>query len=693
MICFPMDHKFHSICQLETRKLLWLVGISFAMVLLLQSIELPRGNVLGSLFSAIKVPIEGDIVDVEESPFISDMSGNKTLSNDSDTTTASTVHEGVDDHGFEERGSVLYNGTLPKSNTVSNESYGVNNYTTGDEKSSIENQVGVNGTTAPIANISIGGYAPEETMVPDSNERLSLNSSTMYSNSSAANKKNNVKIPENDESTVSYIAPSPARAIPPVDSSSNSASSIKEGPHVTISIPSSVSNTSSTEVYWTPTPKQDVKSNQMQGDVSSLSDSSPTASIHDRYKTPQAPTPEVITIAEMNALLLQSRVAYRSMKPQWSSVVDQELLKAKLQIENAPIMSDTSLYAPLYQNVSMFKRSYELMEEMLKVYIYKEGQKPIVHQPVLQGIYASEGWFMKLLEANKKFVTKHARKAHLFYLPFSSRMLEETLYVPNSHSHKNLIQFLRNYLDVIKGKHPFWNRTGGADHFLVACHDWAPSETRRVMARCIRALCNSDVKEGFVFGKDVSLPETYVRSAQKPLRNLGGKRPSRRSILAFFAGNMHGYVRPILLQHWGNKDPDMRIFGPMPNDKGNMNYIQHMRSSKYCICAKGYEVNSPRVVEAIFYECVPVIISDNFVPPFFETLNWESFAVFVLEKDIPNLKNILLSIPEKRYRRMQMRVKKVQQHFLWHSRPVKYDIFHMILHSIWFNRVFQINPR
>lgn len=112
------------------------------------------------------------------------------------------------------------------------------------------------------------------------------------------------------------------------------------------------------------------------------------------------------------------------------------------------------------------------MEEMLKVYIYKEGQKPIVHQPVLKGIYASEGWFMKLLEANKKFVTKDARKAHLFYLPFSSRMLEETLYVPNSHSHKNLIQFLRNYLDVIKGKHPFWNRTGGADHFLVACHDW-----------------------------------------------------------------------------------------------------------------------------------------------------------------------------------------------------------------------------
>lgn len=241
--------------------------------------------------------------------------------------------------------------------------------------------------------------------------------------------------------------------------------------------------------------------------------------------------------------------------------------------------------------------------------------------------------------------------------------------------------------------------------FLVIAYLQAPAETRIIMANCIRALCNSDVKEGFVFGKDVALPETYVLSPQNPLRAIGGKPASQRSILAFFAGRMHGYLRPILLHHWENKDPDMKIFGQMPmvkgkgkgkgkgKRKGKMDYIQHMKSSKYCICAKGYEVNSPRVVEAIFYECVPVIISDNFVPPFFEILNWESFAVFVLEKDIPNLKNILLSISEKRYRRMQMRVKKVQQHFLWHPQPVKYDIFHMLLHSIWYNRVFLARAR
>ncbi|OVA08569.1 Exostosin-like [Macleaya cordata] len=407
------------------------------------------------------------------------------------------------------------------------------------------------------------------------------------------------------------------------------------------------------------------------------------------------PPKSITSISKMNLLLLKSRASSHSMRLKWSSEPDQEILAAKSQIENAPIIkNDRELYAPLFRNLSTFKRSYELMEDTLKVYVYKEGAKPIFHEPILEGIYASEGWFMKQMEANKQFVVKDPRKAHLFYLPFSSQSLRYTLYVPNSHSKKNLIKYLKDYMDMIMAKYPFWNRTGGADHFLAACHDWAPSITKRLMSQCIRALCNSDVIDGFKIGKDISLPETFVHFKNNPLQELGGKPPSERRTLAFFAGNMHGYLRPILLKYWENKDPDMKIYGKMNKTlKKEMNYIQHMKRSKYCICAKGYEVNSPRVVEAIFFECVPVIISDNYVPPFFEVLDWEAFAVFVPEKDIPNLKTILLSIPKEKYIEMHKRVKKVQQHFLWHTKPVKYDIFHMTLHSIWYNRVFQFEPK
>ncbi|KAF6148136.1 hypothetical protein GIB67_011911 [Kingdonia uniflora] len=74
--------------------------------------------------------------------------------------------------------------------------------------------------------------------------------------------------------------------------------------------------------------------------------------------------------------------------------------------------------------------SYELMEHMLKVYIYEEGEKPVFHQPPLKGIYVSEGWFMKLMEGNNQFVVKDPREVHLFYLSFCSQMLRLTLYDP-----------------------------------------------------------------------------------------------------------------------------------------------------------------------------------------------------------------------------------------------------------------------
>lgn len=405
----------------------------------------------------------------------------------------------------------------------------------------------------------------------------------------------------------------------------------------------------------------------------------------------EMPPKTVMPIYEMNRLLDRNRRKSRAMRPRWSSVRDREIIAAKLQIENAPTSKTGELYGPLFRNVSKFKRSYELMERTLKIYIYKEGEKPIFHHPILKGLYASEGWFMKLLVGNKQFVVKDPEKAHLFYMPFSSRMLEYTLYVRGSHNRTNLRQYLKEYSEKIASKYRFWNRTGGADHFLVACHDWAPYETRHHMERCMKALCNADPTAGFKIGRDVSLPETYIHSPRNPLKDLGGYPPSKRHILAFFAGNLHGYLRPILLNHWKNKDPDMKIFGPMPASK--MSYIQHMKSSKYCICPKGYEVNSPRVVEAIYYECVPVIISDNFVPPFFDILNWDAFSIIIAEKDIPNLKEILISIPEKKYLDMQLAVKKVQRHFLWHAKPLKYDLFYTTLHSIWYNRVYQIKPR
>uniref|UniRef100_A0A2P2J861 Exostosin GT47 domain-containing protein n=3 Tax=Rhizophora mucronata TaxID=61149 RepID=A0A2P2J861_RHIMU len=381
----------------------------------------------------------------------------------------------------------------------------------------------------------------------------------------------------------------------------------------------------------------------------------------------------------------------------WSLSPYDALVYAKKEIENAPVVTDDSyLHAPVFRNFSAFKRSYELMETILKVYIYRDGRRPIFHQPHLDGIYASEGWFMKFIEANKDFITRDPEKAHLFYLPYSARQLQLALYVPDSHNLRPLSIFMRDYVNMLAAKYPFWNRTHGRDHFLVACHDWGPytlTMHEELTKNTIKALCNADISEGiFVGGKDVSLPETTIRSPKRPLRNVGGGiRVSQRPILAFFAGHMHGRVRPKLLEYWHNKDEDMKIYGPLSSRiTRKMTYVQHMKSSRFCICPMGYEVNSPRIVEAIYYECVPVIIADNFVLPFSEVLDWSAFSVVVAEKDIPKLKQFLLAIPLRRYLQMLTNVKMVQKHFLWNPRPIRYDLFHMILHSIWSSRLNQI---
>lgn len=199
----------------------------------------------------------------------------------------------------------------------------------------------------------------------------------------------------------------------------------------------------------------------------------------------------------------------------------------------------------------------------------------------------------------------------------------------------------------------------------------------------IRVLCNANTSEGFNPLKDVSLPEIHLRTGEIT-GLIGGPSPSRRSILAFFAGRLHGHIRHLLLEQWKEKDEDVQVYDNLP---ARVSYESMLRKSRFCLCPSGYEVASPRVVEAIYAECIPVLISDGYVPPFSDVLNWKSFSVQVAVKDIPNIKKILTSISQTQYIRMHRRLKQVQRHFVINGPPKRFDLFHMIMHSIWLRRL------
>lgn len=201
----------------------------------------------------------------------------------------------------------------------------------------------------------------------------------------------------------------------------------------------------------------------------------------------------------------------------------------------------------------------------------------------------------------------------------------------------------------------------------------------------IRVLCNANMSEGYVATKDVSLPEINLIGG-KVAAELGGPGLEERNYLAFFSGAEHGPVRPLLFEHWEGKDENVPVFRSQhfPKDKSYHDFMKH---SKFCLCPGGYEVNSPRLVEAIYNDCVPVIIADNFILPFSDVLNWTAFSFHIPEREIPNLKDILQKVTPDQYKAMQENGRRVQRHFLFNQPPQRYDVFHMILHSIWLRRL------
>ncbi|XP_051132355.1 probable glycosyltransferase At5g03795 [Andrographis paniculata] len=374
-------------------------------------------------------------------------------------------------------------------------------------------------------------------------------------------------------------------------------------------------------------------------------------------------------------------------------ITEAQLQKARAAIQAAKNTTDGAhapYYiptGPVYLNPSAFHRSYLEMEKNFKVYVYEEGEHPIFHNGPCGSIYSIEGYFIYQLEISN-FRTRDPKKAHVFFLPFSVASIVHYIFdsTVRKHRWRPLRKTVKDYVDLVARKYPFWNMSLGYDHFMLSCHDWGPELSKSIpwlSKNSIRALCNANTTEGFEPFKDASIPEINLPGGNIK-RLLGGPSPSTRSILAFFAGGLHGPIRPILLEHWEKKDLDIQVQRYLPKD---VSYYTMLRKSKYCICPSGYEVASPRIVEALYTGCVPVIIKDHYVLPFSDVLNWKSFAVEIPVAEIPNLKKILTGISTRQYIRMQRRGVIARRHFEVNLPPRSYDVFHMILHSVWLRRL------
>lgn len=112
------------------------------------------------------------------------------------------------------------------------------------------------------------------------------------------------------------------------------------------------------------------------------------------------------------------------------------------------------------------------MEKLFKIYVYEEGEPPIFHNGFCKNIYSMEGFFLSLMETDTKFRTQNPDEAHVYFLPFSVVMIIDYLFDPIIRDKAVLQRTVVDYVRVVSKKYSYWNRSLGADHFMLSCHDW-----------------------------------------------------------------------------------------------------------------------------------------------------------------------------------------------------------------------------
>lgn len=380
---------------------------------------------------------------------------------------------------------------------------------------------------------------------------------------------------------------------------------------------------------------------------------------------------------------LRAFVDHHHSKPKEDDeTVTHDLLLANTSLpEPFPIAEKLVENKDMFHDKDLFEEEYKEMNRTLKIYVYPHNKNdpfanvllPVDHEP--SGNYASESHFKKALYKSH-FITNDPEEAHLFYLPFSIASLRNDKRVGVG----GIQDFVKNYVVGVSKKYPYWNRSGGADHFYVACHSIGRSAMEKaihVKLNAIQVVCSSSYfLSGYVPHKDVSIPQIWPRKGAPPTNG-----PSHRRKLAFFAGAMNSRVRENLVQTWKNDSEIIVHRGRMKTP-----YSEALLGSKYCIHAKGFEINTARIGDALYYGCVPVILADHYDLPYTDILNWQSFSVVVSSLDIPKLKQIFEEIEYDEYVKLQKNVMQAQKHFQWNSFSKDFDVFHMVMYELWIRR-------
>ncbi|KAH0917991.1 hypothetical protein HID58_025651 [Brassica napus] len=359
----------------------------------------------------------------------------------------------------------------------------------------------------------------------------------------------------------------------------------------------------------------------------------------------------------------------------------------------------------------------------LKVYVYelpsKYNKKLLQKDPrCLTHMFAAE-IFMHRFLLSSPVRTLNPDEADWFYAPIypTCDLTPTGLPLPFKSP-----RMMRSAIQLISSNWPYWNKTEGADHFFVVPHDfgacfhyqvdlhmslldkiveyslsgdlYVKQEEKAIERGILPLLQRATLVQTFGQRNHVCLDQGSITIPPfaPPQKMHAHLIPPDvpRSIFVYFRGLFYDvnndpeggyYARGARAAVWENfkNNPLFDISTDHPTT-----YYEDMQRSIFCLCPLGWAPWSPRLVEAVVFGCIPVIIADDIVLPFADAIPWEEIGVFVAEKDVPELDTILTSIPTEVILRKQRLLANpsMKQAMLFPQPAQPGDAFHQILNGL-----------
>ncbi|KAJ4806234.1 exostosin family protein [Rhynchospora pubera] len=271
------------------------------------------------------------------------------------------------------------------------------------------------------------------------------------------------------------------------------------------------------------------------------------------------------------------------------------------------------------------------------------------------------------------------------------------------------LDYYKKAYDHIVEQYPYWNRSSGRDHMWFFSWDegacCAPKEIWNSMMLVHWGNTNTKHKNSttaywpdnwdsipserrgnhpcFDPKKDLVLPAWKVPNPRAVRLKLWARPRIDRKTLFYFNGNLgpaYKHGRPENSYSMGLRQKLADEFGSTPNKEGKFGkqqtpnvivtslksptYYEEMASSLFCGVLPG-DGWSGRMEDSMLNGCIPVIIQDGIFLPYENVLNYNSFAVRILEDDIPNLVSILQQYNETVVEHMLSNVRSIWQRFLY----------------------------